>query len=225
MSYRERPGHTAGLTIWTAGGEGGWVLPDGCMDVLWNGTTLLVAGPDTRAGFATASPEVRYAAVRFGTAVGPAVLAVPAFELRNQRTRLADVIDVYEVERLELELGCAARPDLVLEAWATRKLLRGAGPDRSMVNVASLLNALIPLREVADIVGLGERQLRRRALASFGYAPKVLARIQRFQRGLSLARAGTPLALAAAEAGYFDQAHFAREVRCLAEQPVTHLLR
>lgn len=225
MSYRERRARTAGLTIWTAGGEGGWVLPDGCIDVLWDGTTLLVAGPDTRAAFTSVSPNARYAAVRFATGVGPSVLAVPAMELRDQRPALVDVLDVHEVERLEHELRYAARPDLVLEVWATRKLLSGAGPDRAMSHAAALLNARLPVAEVAETVGLGERQLHRRALASFGYSPKVLARIQRFQRGLSLARAGTPLALAAAEAGYFDQAHFAREVRCLAGQPPTHLLR
>ncbi|MFF0773438.1 DUF6597 domain-containing transcriptional factor [Nonomuraea wenchangensis] len=69
--------------------------------------------------------------------------------------------------------------------------------------------------EVARDLGLSERQLHRRSLTAFGYAPKTLQRIVRFQRALSLARAGVPLATVAAEAGYADQAHLSREVKRL----------
>jgi AraC-like DNA-binding protein len=44
------------------------------------------------------------------------------------------------------------------------------------------------------------------------------------QRALALARTGTPLAEAAARAGYADQAHLTREVRELAGVPPTRLL-
>jgi AraC-like DNA-binding protein len=80
------------------------------------------------------------------------------------------------------------------------------------------------VRDVADRLGLSERQLRRRSLAAFGYGPKTLQRVLRFQRALRLARAGEPLADAAFAAGYADQAHFAHEVRALAGEPVRNLL-
>ncbi|MEV4286372.1 helix-turn-helix transcriptional regulator [Nonomuraea bangladeshensis] len=69
--------------------------------------------------------------------------------------------------------------------------------------------------EVARDLGLSERQLHRRSLTAFGYAPKTLQRIVRFQRALRLARAGVPLATVAAEAGYADQAHLSHEVKRL----------
>ncbi|MGA4996344.1 DUF6597 domain-containing transcriptional factor [Nonomuraea bangladeshensis] len=69
--------------------------------------------------------------------------------------------------------------------------------------------------EVARDLGLSERQLHRRSLTAFGYAPKILQRIVRFQRALRLARAGVPLATVAAEAGYADQAHLSHEVKRL----------
>jgi transcriptional regulator GlxA family with amidase domain len=79
--------------------------------------------------------------------------------------------------------------------------------------------------QVADAVGLGERQLRRRCLHAFGYGPKTLARVLRFTRALDLARGGTAFAEVAAVAGYADQAHLAREVRALAGTPLGELLR
>jgi AraC-like DNA-binding protein len=72
--------------------------------------------------------------------------------------------------------------------------------------------------------GLGERQLRRRCEAAFGYGPKTLARVLRLQRALELARRGVPFASVAAEAGYADQPHLAREVRALTGLPLGELV-
>jgi AraC-like DNA-binding protein len=69
--------------------------------------------------------------------------------------------------------------------------------------------------EVAWDLGFSERQLHRRSLATFGYAPKILQRIVRFQRALTLARAGVPLAEVAVTAGYADQAHLSHDVKRL----------
>jgi len=80
-----------------------------------------------------------------------------------------------------------------------------------------------PHGRVADLpalIGLGERQLRRRFQVAVGYEPKRLARILRLQRLLALA-GRTPagrgrLAALALAAGYADQAHMARECATLA---------
>jgi hypothetical protein len=73
-SYQERWSGAAGGTVWTATttGASGWILPDGCMDVIWDGEQLLVAGPDTVAHLSEAPEGTRYAAVRFDSGVGPA---------------------------------------------------------------------------------------------------------------------------------------------------------
>jgi AraC-like DNA-binding protein len=64
---------------------------------------------------------------------------------------------------------------------------------------------------------MSERSLRRFCHVQFGYGPKTLERVLRFQRLLSLARADRPAGLAALahDAGYADQAHLSREVRAL----------
>jgi AraC-like DNA-binding protein len=88
-------------------------------------------------------------------------------------------------------------------------------PDPLAQEVARLVGSGRAVADIADAVGLSDRQLHRRSLAAFGYGPKVLGRILRLQRAIGLARAGTALSATAAEAGYFDQAHLAREVRAL----------
>jgi AraC-like DNA-binding protein len=77
---------------------------------------------------------------------------------------------------------------------------------------------------VADALGVSERQLHRRCLAHFGYGPKTVQRVLRFQDAVALARLDRPLARVAAEAGYADQAHLARDVKALAGVTLTDLL-
>lgn len=84
-----------------------------------------------------------------------------------------------------------------------------------------------PLSELAEEVGLGERQLRRRVEHAIGYSPRMLRRVLRFQRFLRAARAAGPqrnLARLAVDAGYADQAHLARECRQLGGLPPGALL-
>jgi AraC-like DNA-binding protein len=68
---------------------------------------------------------------------------------------------------------------------------------------------------VLDRLDTSPRTLRRRCHEHFGYGPKTLDRILRFQRLLVLARSSPRRSLAgiAYEVGYADQAHMSREVR------------
>jgi AraC-like DNA-binding protein len=64
---------------------------------------------------------------------------------------------------------------------------------------------------------MSERTLRRRFDESFGYGPKTLDRILRYQRYLRLIRLSEQsTASLAAEAGYSDQPHLVRESQRLA---------
>ena len=56
--YRERPSAITGATVWTRTSDGtvSDVLPDGCMDLIWLGGHLVVAGPDT-ASFSSWRPS------------------------------------------------------------------------------------------------------------------------------------------------------------------------
>ncbi|MFC4051556.1 helix-turn-helix domain-containing protein [Actinomadura syzygii] len=195
------------------------VVPDGCVDVMWSPSGILVAGPDTGPIPAVMPPGHTVAAVRFGPGTAPPVLGVPADAIRDARLPLRDLWGD-EADRLADAVAAADDPLGTLVA-AVRARIRPADPIVPAV-LAGLAGGSV--RDVADDLGLSERQLRRRSLAAFGYGPKTLQRVLRFQRALALARAGEPLAGAAFAAGYADQAHFAHEVRDLAGEPVRKLL-
>ena len=224
--YRERTSALAGVTVWTrvSDGSSSWILPDGCIDVLWDGRELTVAGPDTTAHLASPQFGTPYAALRFASGMAPTVLGVAADSLRDQRPGLADVIGVDATDRLAESLLATDDPSSGLERWAGRRLAHAGGWDRTMCRVAALIDDGRTVAEVAAQVGFSQRQLNRRSLASFGYGPKVLARVLRLQRALGSARGGMSLVEAALAAGYGDQAHFAHEVRALTGQMASQLV-
>ncbi|RFS85249.1 helix-turn-helix domain-containing protein [Actinomadura spongiicola] len=195
------------------------VVPDGCVDLMWSASGILVAGPDTGPIPAVMEPGDAVTAVRFAPGTAPPVLGVPADAIRDGRLPLRDLWGG-EADRLAETVGAARDPRAALVA-AVRERMRP--PDPLVPAVVSGLEDR-SVRDVADGLGISERQLRRRSLAAFGYGPKTLQRVLRFQRALRLARAGEPLAGAAFAAGYADQAHFAHEVRALAGEPARNLL-
>jgi AraC-like DNA-binding protein len=225
-AYRERTSSITGVTVWmrVADGSSSSILPDGCIDVLWNGAELTVAGPDTSAHLASAPTGTAYTALRFAAGVGPTVLGVAADGYRDQRTALAEVIGRDDTERLAELLLATDDPSNELERWAGRRLAHAGGSDRTMCHVAALIGDGRRVAEVAAQVGFSERQLNRRSLASFGYGPKMLARVLRLQRAVGSVRGGMPLAQAALAARYGDQAHFAHEVRALTGQTASQLV-
>ncbi|MEW2404230.1 helix-turn-helix domain-containing protein [Streptomyces sp. NPDC046862] len=224
--YAERASRLKGAVVWTnipSGSGPGLVLPDGCMDLLWNEGRLMVAGPDTQA-YVTDGPPARWAGVRFYPGTAPAFLGVPAHELRNRRVDLADLWPAGRVRRLTARVEAAADPARGLEELALERAAGSTPPDPLLRRVVAALDAGRPVAAVADELGLGARQLHRRSLTAFGYGPKTLARVLRLQRALVLARAGAPFADTAARTGYADQAHLAREVRQLTGRPLGRLL-
>lgn len=225
--YREWRGRVGGVTVWTraAGGSGAYrVLPDGCMDLLWRDGVLLVAGPDTAAYVTEESPRTAYAGLRFAPGRGPRLLGVPAREVRDQRVPLDALWPGARARRLAER--AEHDPAAALESWAAARTrsLDDAEPARAYPGLAAALERGSTVAEVAARSGLGERQLLRHCESAFGYGPKTLARVLRFQRALALARTGTAFAQVAVEAGYADQSHLAREVRALTGVPLGRLL-
>jgi AraC-like DNA-binding protein len=219
--YEEWPSRLPHVTAWRSlAPPGGWanrILPDGCLDIIWNDGRVFVAGPDTVAEAATSPAGTRFRALRFADGVGPAVLGVPADELTDREVPLEDLWPAAEVRRL----AEAADPLAALEVVAAR---RWQTPDRAMVALAVGARSGRTVCAMADSLGLSARQLQRRCKSSFGYGPKMLTRILRLQRALDLARRGRPFADVSATVGYADQAHLAREVKALAGVPLTVLI-
>ncbi|MFI6944077.1 helix-turn-helix domain-containing protein [Streptomyces sp. NPDC050418] len=222
--YRERASAFPGAVVWTASRTGGQapypVLPDGCMDLLWSEGRLIVAGPDRRAYLPESGADV--SGIRFAPGTAPALLGVPAHELLDQRVELSELWPAGRVRRLAGRIGAAGDARTGLEELALT--LDTAPPDPALRHTAKLLAEGATVAEAAAVTGLGARTLHRRSLVAFGYGPKTLARILRLQRALGLARAGVPVAAAAAATGYADQAHLSRDVRDLTGMTLGALL-
>jgi len=114
-------------------------------------------------------------------------------------------------------LSSASDADVAPEvSWAWHELLREGGATR--------------VSELAAGTGWSERHLTSRFRAEIGLAPKAAARVVRFDRARKLLvrklTAGGDYLLAdlAADCGYFDQAHLAREFRALAGCPPSQWL-
>ena len=82
------------------------VLPDACIDLVWDGEQLGVAGPDTRAWDVDATKT--YVCIRFRPGAAPGVFGVPASELVDQDIALADIWGAARARALEDQLAAAA---------------------------------------------------------------------------------------------------------------------
>jgi AraC-like DNA-binding protein len=161
-----------------------------------------------------------------------ALLGLPAGELAHIDVegpvvlgRVADEIG----ERLQAERDWPGR-FAVLDRMLTRVLAAGPAGGVS-AEVGHSWQRLLTARggcgvaELAAETGWSDRHLRARFRAETGLSPKAAARVIRFdwarRRLLRRVASGAPQALAdlAADCGYYDQAHLAREFRDLAGCP------
>ena len=224
--YEERASRIPGAVVWrsTSAGSPTRVLPDGCIDLLWSGRTVMIAGPDTVAELHRSPAGTTTTGLRFAPGHGPQVLRAPAGAFTDDHVPLDAVWSGPDVRRLADRLAAADDPGAVLEE-AALEATGPAGPADPLVErVVGRLRAGDPISAIAEEVGLSSRQLHRRSLDAFGYGPKLLERILRLQRALDLARSGTSFAEVAQRAGYADQAHLARNVRALAGVPLGQLV-
>jgi AraC-like DNA-binding protein len=229
-SYTERL-LTSSLTCctWEQNTPVAWeqrVVPDACVDLIWSGDRLMIAGPDTRARLVVLTPGTRMVGVRLRPGVAGAVLGLPASELRDATTDAADVLGGHCARALlDALFGAVSAgddPHAVLLAAIERRT--GSGPDPLVhAAVAALGRPHARVGAVAAELGLSARQLQRRVSDAVGYGPKTLARILRFRRLQTLPSA--PLVELALEAGYADQAHMTSEVTELAGIPPVRFLK
>ncbi len=224
--YRERASRIPGAFVWTAVAESTAtrVLPDGCIDLLWDGRDVYVAGPDTRAHRHESPVGSVMHGLRFAPGAAPSVLGVPAAALTDQQVPLDALWSPADARDLADRLAAADDPAHALEGEVLHRTGLDAAPPAHATHIVTTLRQGATVDDVADGMGVSRRQLHRRCLASFGYGPKLLARILRLQGALELARGGAPLADVAVRAGYADQAHLARDVRDLAGAPMRQLL-
>ncbi|MBV8219208.1 MAG: AraC family transcriptional regulator [Solirubrobacterales bacterium] len=198
------------------------VVPDACVDLIWSGERLTIAGPDTRPRLVALTAGARLVGVRLRPGVAGAVFGLPASELRDASPDAGEVLGRDRAEALLESLSAGDDPHALLLAAVGRRgdvalepLVRAA--------VAALDRPQARVAAVAAELGVSARQLQRHVVDAVGYGPKTLARVLRFRRLQALGPA--PLVERALDAGYADQAHMTAEVTELAGLPPVRFLK
>lgn len=209
------------------------VVPDGCVDLLWS-DRLVVVGPDITA----ANPDLASGATVLGMRFRPGAaahwLGLPMTEIVGSQI---DMLDIWGERarditgRLRDAKGVREQAGLLQELLGRMaSSVEAPSPDgTAMFDI--LQNDIGP--EAGGISGLArrldvsERTLRRRSHHLFGYGPKTLDRILRFQRFQALARTAANAGLAdmAYATGYADQAHLSREIQSLSGMTAREFVR
>ena len=200
------------------------VVPDGSMDLQWIFGRWRIAGPDRQPQTETLPVGAVVVGFRFQPGSATGWLGMAASELCNQRVDLEDICAsaAHQMNLAAESIGPSApisELETVVARWAAKVCL----PDPEMTVAHRLLSAGGPpgtdvLPWLMAELSMSERTLRRRFETAFGYGPKTLDRILRFQRYLDLSRHRPEESAAhrAAAVGYADQSHLVRECRRLA---------
>ena len=198
------------------------VVPDGCVDLIWRGSDLVVAGPDRGPVLSSIDAGTTVVGLRLRPGVAGPALGLPASELGEMRLPLDRVwgkAGAEIAERVGVAEGPLARRRLLEETLLARRAVMD-DPDPLVIAATRRLGRPgSRVRSLSDALATSERQLLRRFRAAVGYGPKTLDRVLRFQRFLSrvpaIAGGDEGLAWVAADLGYADKAHLTRECTAL----------
>lgn len=154
------------------------------------------------------------------------LLGMPMHELANQTIAVEDVLGRRGealVHRVGEESAWSRRFALVDRAIRTR-LAEAPEIDAEVAWSLERITAA-PIGALAAELGWSHRRLIARYRDAVGLPPKMVARIVRFEALTARLSSGRPVdwAALAADCGFFDQAHLAREVRDLAGVTPTEL--
>jgi AraC-like DNA-binding protein len=211
------------------------VLPDGCMDLLFDFTTVgsrrsSVIGTMTRALTVTTTGPVDLLGVRFRPGGLSAFLTLDAAELTDARVDLTSFWGQLAGELWQRlgEATAANRVWLLQEALASRANGR-IKVDTFIHHCVARIEAACGALRIGDLektTGLSTRQLERKFARHLGISPKTFSRVVRFKSVAAVtARSDPPdWVTLAGDFGYADQPHLVREFKAFSGlTPVEYL--
>lgn len=197
------------------------IVPDGCMDLIVIDSRVVVAGADSTARtFHSASTNGAAQSVvglRFDPGVLPQLLATSAAELADTVTPL-DALVTAGSRSIAPDLGPGVGQRQLVDL--AEMLTARADIESTPLELASLLGVCeeSPAPDIAEVAAqfaYSPRQLRRLSAAWFGYGPKHLSKVLRWQAARALIDAGSTRTAAATATGYADAAHLWRDEKSL----------
>jgi AraC-like DNA-binding protein len=173
------------------------VLPDGCIDVLFEVTAArrvdsYVVGMMTRPLVVERTALLHFTAVRFRPGGAAAFWREPLFRFTDARVELREVWTrpAGFAERLAAEAAPAGRVELLI-AELRRRLAANAGSWRCHPGCRLAIRQLVQrpetaVRDLCSQLGMSRQALARSFREHVGISPKTLGRVLRLQRALHL---------------------------------------
>ena len=208
------------------------VLPDGCMDIIFqyersiggiDNPQLTLYGSTDCFNLFEIKPSTEFVGVRFHPGMAGRFFKRHPIELFQQKAKAQDCSEEFGwlFERL---CDCQS-PEQAFRILQTSllELQRHCGDGiplaiREALRLILTSQGRMPVSQIAEVIGISERTVRRGVTAAAGLSPKVLSRILRFQNVVSRLRSpeSADLCGIAQACGYADQAHMGREFHRLA---------
>lgn len=203
------------------------VLPDNCIDILWQDSDPLggVAGMMSSLITVPFDRPVRTLAVRFKPAAASHFFATPLHELTDLHPSLDALWTDGEAQRFADALWSRELSDLQAVAVIERLLLQRLRASRikpglaeAAVRAIAASHGAIRIDALAATLGVSRQHLASQFRARVGLPAKLFARVCRFQHASARLRQGAPAdwAALALELGYYDQPHMIHEFQALA---------
>jgi AraC-like DNA-binding protein len=170
-----------------------------------SGIQLALTPLGSRVLLGVPSAELSRIVVDLGDLLGPEARRLPdRLASAPDWRRRFDLVESFLAAAVERHSRAANAGPLPEVGWAWRRLRETAGA--------------VGVQDLAGEVGWSRRHLTERFRREYGLAPKVAARVLRFERAVAaVAAASRPrLADVAARCGYADQAHLTREWQAIA---------
>ena len=254
MEYREiKPNAAASRFIkcyWlleddspAAGGDVQRIIPDGRTELIFNlgqpfasdqggvwkiQPQSFIAGQITGPLLLRSEGPAKILGIRFHPHGAAQVLGMTVRELTDAAVALDDISPrLYQrfarLGDLSPSQGLAALDNIVNEC--TREHDEEDVVVSTAVEAFERVGGLMSIEDMADHVGLSQRQFQRRFLDAVGILPKLFCRMQRFQRVFrAMESSHVDWVNAAISCGYYDQAHLIRDFREFSGKTPTTLL-
>ena len=203
------------------------MIPDGCVDLLFTYDSLaacdgpasaFAVGTMTRPLAVGATEAAAYVGVRLRPGRALPFLGVPAAEITDLTVAIADLWRPRGRSLVGTQLTALAEWRGPFERLLFSRLDRAEREDRTVdAAVRAILRAggNLSIAALAPALGVTRQHLARAFARHVGVPPKMFARVARVRKVLAKARVASRLdwAALALDAGYYDQAHLAGEVR------------
>jgi AraC-like DNA-binding protein len=156
------------------------------------------------------------------------------FSLSELTDRIEDIESIWgnegrDIEERVCKAGTFAERIAIVESILTARLIAHKQFDTTIIEAARLIvgrDGVLPIRHVAELIGISERRLEREFKQKIGVSPKLFSRIIRFQKLIKALEGEGAAGLLdkALEFGYYDQAHMVHEFREFAgKSPTTFI--